>query len=72
MQQAERLFQSLARGRAGTACGPPTIGDPDARAAIAKVWDVRRCLALIGGPIPGADDSPLLRVDRIAGACGRG
>jgi hypothetical protein len=51
---------------------PPMIGDPDARAAIAKVWDVRRCLALTGRPIFGADDRPLLRVDRIVGACGRG
>lgn len=59
LQQAERLFRSLARGRASTAMRPPMIGDPDARAAIAKVWDVRRCLALIGRPIFGADDRPL-------------
>ncbi|KQO91944.1 hypothetical protein ASF33_17250 [Methylobacterium sp. Leaf92] len=70
MQQAERLFWSFARGRYGPR--PPMIGDPDACAAIAKVWDVRRCLALIGRPIPGADDRPLLRVDRIVGACGWG
>ncbi|BDL41047.1 hypothetical protein MSPGM_36370 [Methylorubrum sp. GM97] len=70
MQQAERLFRSLARGRYGPR--PPVIGDPDAHAAIAKIWDVRRCLALIGRPIPSADDRPLLRVDRIADACGRG
>ncbi|GEL41988.1 hypothetical protein MEX01_25790 [Methylorubrum extorquens] len=70
MQQAERLFRSLARGRYGPR--PPVISDPDAHAAIAKIWDVRRCLALIGRPIPGADDRPLLRVDQIVGACGRG
>lgn len=69
--QAERQ-NLLYADRDGRSPPPPMIGDPDARAAIAKAWDERRCLAVMGRLIPGEDDRPVLRVDRIVGACGRG
>jgi hypothetical protein len=47
------------------------IGDERLLAAIRGAWDDHRCLAIDGRLIGGEDDRPVLRVDRIAGACGR-
>ncbi len=48
---------------------PPMIGDPAALAAIRTAWDDRQCLAIDGRLIPGEDDRPVLRVDRVVGPC---
>ncbi len=68
--QADRQ-NLLYADRDGRTPPPPMIGAAADRAAIAEAWDERRCLALVGRLIPGADDRPVLRVDRIVGACGR-
>lgn len=48
---------------------PPMIGDPVDLAAIRHGWAERQCLAIDGRLIPGEDDRPVLRVDRIVGPC---
>lgn len=67
--QAERE-SLLYADRDGRSPPPPMIGAAADRAAIARAWDERRCLALRGRLIPGEDDRPVLRVDRILGECG--
>lgn len=49
---------------------PPMMGDEKLLIAIREAWDDHRCLAVDGRLIGGEDDRPVLRVDRIAGACG--
>lgn len=49
---------------------PPMIGDPAALARIADAWDAFGCVAIDGRLIPGEDDRPVLRVDRLVGPCG--
>ncbi|MGE4323174.1 MAG: hypothetical protein AB7E60_09120 [Sphingobium sp.] len=50
---------------------PPMIGDPADIAAIGTAWEERHCLAIDGRLIPGEEDRPVLRVDRIVGPCDR-
>lgn len=49
---------------------PPMIGDEVTLAAITEAWDSFRCVAIDGRLIPGEDDRPVLRVDRLIGSCG--
>ncbi|MCW2365122.1 hypothetical protein M2341_000569 [Sphingobium sp. B7D2B] len=53
----------------GSKPSPPMIGDPTALAAIRTAWNERQCLAIEGRLIPGEDDRPVLRVDRVVGPC---
>lgn len=69
--QAERQTLLYA-DRDGRSPPPPMTGAAADRMAIVRAWDERRCLALIGRLIPGPDDRPVLRVDRIVGECGGG
>ncbi|MFV0625434.1 hypothetical protein ACBY01_15675 [Sphingomonas sp. ac-8] len=48
---------------------PPMNGDPTDLAAIRTAWEDRQCLAIDGRLIPGEEDRPVLRVDRIVGSC---
>ncbi|MFC4256464.1 hypothetical protein GRI97_09945 [Altererythrobacter xixiisoli] len=66
--QADRnnlLYVDLDGGRPA----PPLVGNPEDVAAIVTAWDERRCLAIDGRLIPGENDQPELRVDRIVGPC---
>lgn len=54
----------------GKAPPPPMIGDPAALRRIEQAWKDRACLAIDGRLIPGEDDRPVLRVDRVVGSCG--
>lgn len=48
---------------------PPMLGDPADLTAIRQSWEERQCLAIDGRLIPGEDDHPVLRVDRVVGSC---
>lgn len=48
---------------------PPMIGEEADLAAVRAAWDARECLAIVGRPIGGEDDKPVLRVDRVVGPC---
>lgn len=51
---------------------PPMVAGAADRAAIERVWADGGCIAIEGRLIPGEDDRPALRVDRLIGACGAG
>lgn len=53
----------------GSKPAPPMLGDAAHLAAIETAWEERQCLAIDGRLIPGEDDRPVLRVDRIVGPC---
>ncbi len=53
----------------GRGAPPPTLASDADRTAIITAWDERRCIAIEGRLIPGEDDRPILRVDRIVGPC---
>lgn len=53
----------------GRSSPPPMIGDEAALREIAQAWEAYDCVAIDGRLIPGEDDRPVLRVDRIIGSC---
>lgn len=54
----------------GKGAPPPVLANEADRAAIVTAWEERQCLAIDGRAIPGEDDRPILRVDRVVGPCG--
>lgn len=59
----------LFAGLDGRAPPPPMIGDEVALRTIIEAWEAYECIAVDGRLIPGEDDRPVLRVDRIVGPC---
>ena len=48
---------------------PPMVASDLDRTAVVQAWEEGGCLALEGRLIPGMADRPVLRVDRVLGAC---
>lgn len=74
------VFEPDAQGRASTnrmlyvdadgqTPAPPMLANDGDRAAILEAWEGRQCLAIDGRLIPGEEDRPILRVDRVIGPC---
>lgn len=53
----------------GKAPLPPLIAKDADRAVIVEAWEERQCVAIDGRLIPGEEDRPILRVDRVLGPC---
>lgn len=53
----------------GASPPPPMVGQASRLAAVSQAWHERRCIAVDGRLISGEDDRPVLRIDRIVGAC---